>query len=690
MKLESMRTLWALGAVVLAVLVAGCSGSRPAAPADTVDPNVVATVGPDTVTVAEFERRYARSVGGADVAAADSLEAYRDYLQRYIDFRLKVMGALDAGLDEDAQLQQEIGTYRSQLARPYMLEQEVLEPIIRDLYEKSQLTVDASHILIQVGPDAPPSDTLAAYNRLASIVDSIRAGADFGAMAAAYSEDPSAQRPEGPGSQGRLGYFTSGMMVAPFEAAAYATPVDSLSPIIRTRFGYHVLYVHDRAEREPGLDVAHIMIRPGGRSAADTASALALVADLQDRLDAGEAFGDLARQYSDDTRSAGQGGAIGTIERLDGRVPEAFREAAFALTEEGAVSAPVETQFGYHLIQLLERQTMPTYQQAYEDLKGRANRLPRTQQAQETFARSAMADRGTSVDTAAIRSAFAGMSADSVFATLSRDGLTNAQRTLPVATIGDSTYTLGEVVAFLRTRRVTPGTDPVDQVVGSVDPFLVEQAIEYEAAALEESDDEFRTLMQEFRDGLLLFKFMEDEVWNAAAEDSVGLRAYYEAHAENYRFPERVRIIGLYSASDSLLRVAEERIQAGATPAELIADTTFRAGAATLRADTTRISEPTESIYDQALTLEDGAFTDVMPYRNGYALLLRDGTELPRQKTFEEARTEVLSTYQDVVEQRLLDDLRDQYPVETYPEHLQAAFTDVEPGAPGEVSAASQ
>src|SRR5690606_13345660 len=213
---------------LVAPALSGCSGSRPPAPEpelDLTDPDLpVATYADEALTLSEFEDAYATAVGGRTTAANDSLGAYQDFLERYVNFRLKVRQAYEIGLDQDSALQAEMASYRDQLARPYFTDQAVLDAIVRDLYEKQKEEISAAHILVQVAEDAPAADTLAAYEKITALRDSIEAGMPFDEVAFRHSEDPSARR-----NRGDLGYFTGGRMIEPFENAAYATPVGEIA-----------------------------------------------------------------------------------------------------------------------------------------------------------------------------------------------------------------------------------------------------------------------------------------------------------------------------------------------------------------------------------------------------------------------------------------------------------------------------
>ena len=675
-------SLLALGLGPLAA--AGQSG---AATSEAQDSTVVAVLDGGAITLDEFERRYARSVGGREAAAQDSLEAYQDFLERYVNFRLKVRAAEEAGMGADSALQGEIAQYRANLARPYLLEQEVLDPIIRDLYERKGQVVDASHILIQVGPDAAPEDTLAAYNRIAALVDSVEAGQDFGEVAARYSEDPSAQRPAGPGSRGRLGYFTAGQMVAPFEDAAFAAAPGERSEIFRTQFGYHVLQVHDRRAAPPDVRVSHLLIRPADSTAAAIDSARALADSVRSQIASGADFAELTR-HSTDPRSAQAGGDLGMIAYNDPRFPPLFKDAAFALEEVGDVTDVLDTPYGYLILKLTERAERATYEAAYQDLKQEVAQMPRTREAEAAFAEQALQRRGSTLDTAAVLSPFEGLPADSVFITLVSDTLAGEVMGRQVAAIGDSTYTLRDVAQFAVGARVPRADSTRAQVLALMEAFLQDRVLDYEAAALEERDEEFRIVMEEFRDGLLLFKLMEDSVWTAAAQDTAALEAYFEEHRDRYQYGDRVRVVGLYGASDSLLAATSARLDSTLTLAAL-ADELAADSLAPIRIDTTMVTDSTGSLYDQALTLETGERTEPIPYRGGYVVLVRDGDEAARPMTFEEALSRTIADYQEVLEARMLARLRERYGVETYPGRLEGAFSGVAATSAGAASDAS-
>jgi len=100
--------------------------------------------------------------------------------------------------------------------------------------------VKASHILVEVAPDAEESKKIQARKKIEMIQKKVRQGEDFGLLAKANSEGPTAKR------EGDLGYFIRGQMVKPFEDVAFALKVGEVSGIVETQFGYHLIKVTDK------------------------------------------------------------------------------------------------------------------------------------------------------------------------------------------------------------------------------------------------------------------------------------------------------------------------------------------------------------------------------------------------------------------------------------------------------------
>lgn len=652
----------------LSISLAACSASvsvteKENDASDSDDP-IVATYGDTALTLSAFERAYTEENQSLD-PKTDSLPAQQEFLGQYVNFRLKLRAAREAGMDTLSSVKREVASYRQKMARPKLMESKIYEPLVRTLYERRQKEVDVSHILIRVSPGAPPADTQKAYEEIRAIADSLDRGASFPELAYNNSEDPSAKKKGERGYQGRLGYIQAGQLVQPFEDRMYTVPPDSLSEPFRTRFGYHILKVHDRRRATPPIRLSHIMLR----RSTDSARAHATLDSLRTAvLENGAAFDTLARQNSDDKRSARKGGDLGKVESRQA-LPPSFREAVARFDSVGAVSNVVETKYGYHLLQLTDRERLPSFEEAYDDLKETISDQPRVDQKKSEFARKVRAEEGTTVDTTRILQAVDASSVDS----LSRGLLAIAQQesagTTVIATLGDSTYTLDQLA-----RHVMQTDGGAQQSIGAVlEKFLNEKAFTYASARLEERDSSFAAQMKEYREGLLVFQFMRDSVWTAAAQDTAGLRQTYQDHRDRYRYPDRVRTLAFRAPADSLLAPYRQ-----AYPDTLDLSTLAERGTedSLVTLDTVMVTAQSAEVYQDVLSVEDG--TAAGPFNDdGESLYLVRDTLLPsRQKTFDEARSRVLRDYRRDYEEDVLDRLRRRYDTTTYPARLEQAFSD--------------
>ena len=669
-----------------AAALVGCGGTpalQDALPED--DAVVVAEYAGQRLTLDAFETAYARASSGREAAAADSLEAYQDFLARYVDFRLKVMQAEAAGYAQDSALQAEMADYREQLARPYFLDRALLDGVVREIYDRQQTEVSASHILVRVAPDA---DSMAAYQKITAFRDSVTTGgADFNAFATANSEDPSAVQ-----NGGYLGYFSGGRMIAPFEDRAYTVPVDSVSEVFRTRFGYHIMRVEDRRPAVPEIRARHILVSAPGE-AADTVAARETARGLLARVEAGEDFASLAEQYSDDTGSGARGGDLGFFGT--GRMVKPFEDAAFALVEEGpgATSGLVRSRFGYHIIKLEEIKPRPTYDEAYPELKRLAERLPRTAQKRQALGARLRDEQGSTFDEEVFAAALAQYPADSISRGVAGDRF-GPYADSTFATLGGDAYTLDDLADLIAR---TPGSpDQTAAAREGADAFLNEEAVTRAALDLERTDADFRQLLQDYSDGVLLFAVSEDSVWTRASQDSVGLRAYFDANAADYQMKERRRVVVYSSRRDSVLAEVDAALASGAGPDAV--DARFNGeDVINVEIDTVYVDGPREAgdLYNETLTMAPGERVGPAPYRNSRVILAVDGIEPARPMAFEEARAQAVSDYQDALEAAWLARLRSTYEVELHPERLVGAFASekaadlvMDAPAPGVVPAA--
>ena len=663
----------------LALFITSCTSSTTIqdSPSGSSAKGPLAIVNGQPVGLEEFTHQFSRTVSNSDEVKFDSLEALQDFLTRYVDFKVKVLEAREANYQLLPEIVAEIDQYKTQLARPFLLERKVFEPLVRQMYERRAEAVDASHILVTVAENASPADTLAAYSQISSLRDSVLAGVDFSSLAARYSMDPSAKgAPGSPGAGGNLGYFGGGRMVDSFENQAFVTPIGGVSEIFRSQFGYHILKVNDRMAMPDDRILAHIMIRPRGQTAADVADADQRLSKVTSRLAAGEDFSVVADELSDDRQSAPNGGQLGLIS-FDAGLPFSFRDAGFGLTKEGEYVGPVQTPFGSHFIRLIEIQPLKSFEEEYENLKAQVNRLPRAAAAEKAFAEELRDQMGYWIDSTRISLWSSSMSQDSLFRLLASKSFSPQDSAHVLLSLGDRAYTSYQFAEYVASNKLPQAEKSQARLYAIAESFLNSEAIDHEIDLLETREPEFAQTMQDFRDGLILFRLMEDSVWTAAASDSTGLKAFFDSNKADFSFPDRIRVISFSAVADSLVNEVVQKY--GSESGEQAISWAKEVANKAIRIDTTYVEEPSGSIYDQVFELKEGQITPSTAYNRGFIALAHAGVDAAHPMTYEEARAVVLNAFQAEIESRLLKKLHEKYQVQLFPERLESLMSSSQP-----------
>ncbi len=528
--------------ILVAVLLgstalAGCK----TASVRTAPEPIILSLGDQQVPVGEFAYVYRKNNATTEEAFSDS--SVREYLELYTNFKLKVLDAERRGLDTTEAFRSELEVYRKQLAQPYLTEKEVTEALVEEAYARMKEEVSVSHVLISVTPNADPKDTLAAYQKALDVRQKAEAGQDFGALARQYSEDPSAAR-----NDGRLGYFSSLQMVYPFEEAAYQTPPGQLSPPVRTRFGYHILKVHDRRTSRGKVKVAHLMIRANpGMPAADSLAAKQKADELYKKLQEGADWNVLVRQFSEDNGSRNQNGELATFGT--GSMIPTFEEAAFALQNPDDISEPVQTPYGWHIIRLLERVPLEPFDELEASIRSKVSKDSRSERNRQALLTRLRRENNFRERNDNVEKALTGVDSSYFEGTWQYDAQAVGNRDV-LFTIADSAFTRGDFFAHLKAnqRKRAADTSPTYAARLAYEKYRDEALVAYEEAQLEEKYEDYRMLVKEYRDGILLFQLMDEEVWSRAMEDTTGLQQFFADHRDRYQWGERAQAT-IYSTS---------------------------------------------------------------------------------------------------------------------------------------------
>ncbi len=550
-------TLPYLGVALVLAGVAGCGSSKPASDSKKAMgavPNgpVIETLGTTPVYTSDFLYVYRKNNPAANATAsaedARPTTSLPEYLDLYTNFRLKVLDAEARGLDTTAAFRRELEGYRQQLAQPYLTEKSVTDQLVKEAYDRMQQEVSAAHILLLVGPEADPKDTLDAYNKIVKIRQRVTSGGeDFGKVAAVESQDPSAKQ-----NGGSLGYFSAMQMVYPFENAAYKTKAGEVSPILRTKFGYHILKVNSMRAAQGEIKVAHLMVRATpGMPKEDSLAARKKADEIYARVKKGEDWGKLVAQFSEDQGSAQQNGelpAFGT-----GRMIPTFEEAAFKLSKPGEISPPVLTPYGWHIIKFLERKPLPSYTEMEAGLRSRVAKDSRSELNKTAFLKRVKAENDFK-EIAATRKLIVDKADTALVSghfSYETDVKKNKTLSSPLFTIKGQPTTVADFNAWLKTNQKARAKGASPQYVMGLylDQFTEQRLTDFEKANLDTKYPEYRSLVREYRDGILLFQLMDEKVWSKAIEDTTGLKTYFEGHKDEYKWGQRLDAT-LISAAD--------------------------------------------------------------------------------------------------------------------------------------------
>ena len=504
----------------------------------------------------EFVRVYKKNL---DLVKDDSQKDLDNYFDLFLGYKLKVEKANQLGLQNDSKYQNELKSYRTQLAKSYLNDSQVTNALVEEAYERLQQEVRASHILILVEEGALPKDTLNAFNKIKDIQKRLEAGESFAVLAATYSEDPSAKE-----NKGDLGYFSAFRMVYPFENAAYQTAVGSVSKPFRTRFGYHLLQVTDKRFNRGEVSVAHIMIsKPATPDAELHAKAQQTINDIYKKLQQGESFESLAKQFSDDKSTASKGGVLQRFGSGQLTAQE-FEDVAFGLKEKGELSQPFQTQFGWHIVKLIEKFPLQSLAELKEDIENRIKRDDRSLLITNSLAKKLKAKYSIKTDAkllARIKKTVTNEIYEQQWTVPA-----NKDFQAPIVTVENKRKFSGmDFLEYVNTQQKTNlKTRPVQNLTNELfDKWLDEQIITFHNDNLENEFPEFKFVMQEYRDGLLLFDLMEKEIWNKAKNDTIGLEKFRLENIANYQWKKRFDVDLFSSTDEKVIKKAQAYLKKG-------------------------------------------------------------------------------------------------------------------------------
>ena len=613
----------------------------------------------------EFVYVYQKNNGGPDSVKLHSEAKIREYLDLYVRFKRKVIEAEKLGLDTSKSFQSELSTYVKQLSQPYLIEKEALNELISNAYERSKYGLKVSHILIKCDENAAPEDTLRAYKKALEIRDSVvKFGKKFAELARRHSDDPSAKE-----NDGYLSYFTAFDFVFPFENGAFSTPLKSVSMPVRSKFGYHLIQPTEKKATEGVTSVAHILVRHGATyEAKDSLEAEKRIWEVYAKLKAGEDFAKLAELYSDDPNSKTKGGDLGSKYIGLARIQDLKYEL-----KPGTFSEPFKTAYGWHVVKVTLTQKHKSFDESKNEFKNRVTRDGRAQVAEEKLVANIKKQYNFQFDKGNFDKLVAAAKDRILKPEYTPDSLPAAVASLTLFNFAGTKTTVTDFVQWMeknkkRGGRVAGGEALLNR---EIEAFVKATLFDYEEKQLAIKYPEFRFLTREYRDGILLFTLTEQRVWRKAIEDTVGLEAFYNANKDKFMAPDRVRAVEYRANDEMTLRRVDSLLNKKTNYSSI--DSIARAQKFGVRI-TSSVHEKGSAYFDRFSEAKPGGKTKILPEGKGFVLMSVKEFLPAGAKSFDDAKSEAITLFQNKLEDEWNKELEQKYPFTLNEKALKTLF----------------
>ena len=616
---------------------------------------VLFTVDEDTVYVSEFLRVYNKNL---DLVQDESQKDVDEYLTLFTNYKLKLKEARAQELHTKESYIRELANYKKQLARNYIGDSRVTDELVKEAYDRTAYEVKATHILVRLNEDASPEDTLAAYNEILKLRDR----AEKEGFEKVRNEVHNGQKIFGE----ELGYFSGFKMVYKFEDVAYNTPVGEISQPFRTRFGYHIINVLDKRKSPGEVTVAHIMIGLQNKDTL-TDNPEARIKEIYQKIQQGEDFEALAKQFSEDKASAPNGGKLKPFSGGQLSVP-IFEEVAFGLDSIGDISTPFKSRFGWHIVKLYEKKPVAPFEELRPELEVKVKRDTRSQIIDEALHNNLRKKYNISNEQPALTYFVSIL--DETFFSRSWNLPDDFKGDKPLVKIQNKQLTYQDFGNYLlKSQRNYNKREPFINVVTNLyDSFINENLEQYQEENLEFENEDYAHIVEEYRDGLLLFDLMESKIWNAGVSDSLEVKNYYESNKAKYFTPKRIDAIVATSAKQKTLKQVSKLLHEG-MPLDKIknlvnsnnnVDVIFTTGI--MQADHQALPEDYE--FQKGLS-------KIYKHNSGYVVVFVKDILPKEQKPFDDAKGAVISDYQEYKEAVWIKELRNKYTLSINKEALE-------------------
>jgi len=624
--------------------------------------DVLFTVDNTDVTVSEFKYIYEKN--NADKADY-SKESLEEYLELYKKFKLKVRRAKDIGLDTIKNLQDELAGYRKQLAKSYLKDKEISNKLIEEVAVRMQEDIEVQHIFVAAELKTSEQKLAAAEDKINNIYDKLlqNDGSGFEEMAKTLSEDKITAK-----NGGRLGFYTSPLPDGfyEFENAMYNTKIGDFSKPVRSRMGFHIIRPVSKRAARGEMEIAHILIRNKDRG---KAAAKVLIDSIHGMLNDGKSFENLASKYSVDAKTKNNGGYIGFFGI--NQYEESFEKFAFELAADGDYTKPVATNIGYHIIKRISKRDNNDLPRLKKRIQARINKNDRFEIAELKMIEDVKVEAGFKEDKLSLKRFATAL--DETFYSYKWQA-PEYDNSVGLIELAGEKHNLSDFAEYIksnvRERLKFNKTKDLEEATEELyEKFVKEKVMAYEEANLERKHDDFRALMREYREGILLFEITKQEVWDKASKDTIGLNNFYESNKSNYKWPERVKIKKYTIESDNI-GASSVYTYYQKKGAKKIIDKYSKDKDVNLTVEEMIVEKDSELI--SGMELKDGAVGKLTTKPEPATFYAFVEMVNPSLKTMEEAKGYVIADYQDYLEKEWIASLKNKYPIKVNKKVLKA------------------
>ncbi|MGB3841265.1 MAG: peptidylprolyl isomerase [Bacteroidales bacterium] len=629
------------------------------------------------VPVSEFLEVYGKNNRNPDFSKA----SIDEYLDLFINYKLKLMEVQRLRLDTQKTFINEFQRYRDQLTQTYLIDKKTIDNLLQEAYNRMQHDVRASHILVKITPYANPKDTLKAYNKALDIRKKLLSGMDFAKLAVEMSDDNSAREQTAtdgriiPGNGGDLGYFNVFNMIYDFETAAYNLKIGEISTPVRTQVGYHIVKLNDKRPALYRFKVAHILLMYPPDADETTKELIKLRADsIYQNLVRGENFSELAKKYSDDKGSAINGGELPWLSPF--RLVPAFVEPIYD-HKPGDIIPPVKTFYGWHIIKLIDKQTPPDFSQAKQELLVKLNRDPRMEIAQKVIIDSLREVYKITYDKKSLTNIAKAINKDSLINNNFKESqIANLDNIL--VKIDDYSIAVSEFATFIKSNQsLFSNTDDVYVFVNNMfDKFLDKKILEIEKENLELKNPKFAEQINEYKEGILIFNLMDQNIWSKAMKDTAGLKAYYETIKHNYLTEEKAVLAVFKCNNQKIADKVYKSLQKGLKKSNLNPNDIL-----------TKINKKDSIVDYDTMVVETNKLADLGIEKVVNTLASKTKDDIyeiywlkqiipPQPKSLNEIRGLIISEYQTYLERNWINELRNRYQWQINEDVLRSLYKD--------------